>query len=655
MSWGQGREGSGGGGGGGGAPSGPAGGDLSGTYPMPLVAALAITDIKVAAANKDGLANVASMRTLGSGALQACAGTDARLTDARAPTAHATSHVTGGTDVIANAVASGNSGLMSGADKTKLDGITALADPTISTLAAAAGSISVNSQKITNLGQPTTANDAVTKAYVDALLQGFAVKGPVRLATAAALPANVYVNGALGVGATLTASAFGALTVDGTAVAVADRILVKNEAASQNDGIYLVTATGGGAAFYILTRALDMDTAGEFPGAYVLVTEGTANSNRGFSLIADIDVAFTVGTTTQTWSQFTGVGDITQGSGIAITGNTIAVSTTLPDNYTMGAVGTALTVTNNITAGTLTCSSHASVGGVALTLNAAASGINFQLAGVTKADLGTTSATALTLAAGISYSGAAGSGALSFGSMTGDTTLSTGALSYAGASGKTATIGTTAATLTVQTTTSGTIAITSAGAVNITGAAASTLAFSGGAFILQTTSQNLTIQTLTSGTLLIDSVAALNIGTIAATGVTIGRSNQSVAVAGGLLCNSEFRLASTISPASISSNQTDYNPASIAACNTLRQDCSAAVTINSLQGNTANRVILWWNISSTATNTQTFLHDDGATGTAAMRFLCPNNSNFILKGNAGVMLRYDGTSSRWRVLGVLTA
>lgn len=51
------------------------------------------------------------------------ASTDARLTDARTPTAHATSHVTGGSDVIANAVAAGNSGLMSGADKTKLNGI----------------------------------------------------------------------------------------------------------------------------------------------------------------------------------------------------------------------------------------------------------------------------------------------------------------------------------------------------------------------------------------------------------------------------------------------------------------------------------------------------------------------------------------------------
>lgn len=50
----------------------------------------------------DAAADTGSLRTLGTGSLQACAGNDGRLSDARTPTAHATSHYSGGSDALAH-------------------------------------------------------------------------------------------------------------------------------------------------------------------------------------------------------------------------------------------------------------------------------------------------------------------------------------------------------------------------------------------------------------------------------------------------------------------------------------------------------------------------------------------------------------------------
>lgn len=176
--------------------------------------------------------------------------------------------------------------------------------------------------KLTGLGTPTADTDAATKAYVDAAVSGLDLKASVRLATAAALPANTPAGS--GVGKTLTGNANGALTVDGVAVAVNDRILVKDEVSAQHNGIYVVTTVGDGSNPFVLTRATDADSDAEVTtGMFCFVSEGTVNADSGWVLVTDDPI--TLDTTALSFTQFSGAGQITAGAGLTKTGNTLDV------------------------------------------------------------------------------------------------------------------------------------------------------------------------------------------------------------------------------------------------------------------------------------------------------------------------------------------
>lgn len=99
----------------------------------------------------------------------------------------------------------------------------------------------------------------------------------VRLCTIAALPACTYANGASGVGATLTGNANGALAdIDFTTPAAGDRLLVNNQAAPAQNGIYVVTQLGSAGTPFILTRWVRADVAADYTEPiFVLVGEGT--------------------------------------------------------------------------------------------------------------------------------------------------------------------------------------------------------------------------------------------------------------------------------------------------------------------------------------------------------------------------------------------
>ncbi len=166
-------------------------------------------------------------------------------------------------------------------------------------MAAPTAALALNSQRITGLADPTAAQDAATKNYVDLTVQGLDPKASVKAATTA----NI-------------ASLSGAMTIDGVALVAGDRVLVKDQTTPSVNGVYVVAA-GAWA------RSEDLSTWAEHVAAYLFVEQGTVNADVGF--LCTVDAGGTLGTTAITFVQFNGAGQIVAGAGLTKTGNTIDV------------------------------------------------------------------------------------------------------------------------------------------------------------------------------------------------------------------------------------------------------------------------------------------------------------------------------------------
>lgn len=174
---------------------------------------------------------------------------------------------------------------------------------------------------------------------------------PCLIATTANLTAT-YANGINGVGSTLTNSGTqAALTIDGIALAVGNRVLVKDQTTSLQNGIYTVTNIGSASINWILTRASDYDVSAQtVRGDIINVISGTVNSSSLWMLTSSIT---TIGTDSFTFSStdrnpFTSILGTTNQITVTVANGVATIS--LPSNIvTPGTLSTTGDLTVNST------------------------------------------------------------------------------------------------------------------------------------------------------------------------------------------------------------------------------------------------------------------------------------------------------------------
>lgn len=170
---------------------------------------------------------------------------------------------------------------------------------TLNQMTAPTADLSINSHKLTNVTDPTSAQDAATKAYVDSVSAGIDAKASCRVATTA----NITLSGTQ--------------TIDGISVIAGDRVLVKDQSTGSQNGIYVCAAGAW-------SRSTDCDTSAEYTtAAFTFIEEGTANGATQWKVSTTGSI--TVGTTSVTWAQWGAGAAYTAGNGLVLTGNSFAV------------------------------------------------------------------------------------------------------------------------------------------------------------------------------------------------------------------------------------------------------------------------------------------------------------------------------------------
>ena len=255
---------------------------------------------------------------------------------------------------------------------------------------------------ITGLATPVNDSDAANKFYVDTVAQGLDVKPSVRVATTADI------------------SLSGTPTIDGVSVSAGNRVLVKDQATASQNGVY-VAASGA------WSRPTDMDAWTELAGAFLFVEEGTVNDNSGW--VCTVAAGGSIGSTSVTFEQFSGAGQITAGAGLTKSGNTLNVGTASSarivvnaDNVDLAATGVSASTYKSVTVdiyGRVTAGTNpTTLAGYGIADAYTISEITALLGSTTTAAASAAAASASQIAAASSATGASGSATSASGSAT---------------------------------------------------------------------------------------------------------------------------------------------------------------------------------------------------------------------------------------------
>lgn len=194
-------------------------------------------------------------------------------------------------------------------------------------MAAPTAAVSFGNQLLTNVANPVAATDAANKGYVDSLVNGTDWKQSVRVTTVA----NITLSGLQ--------------TIEGISLVVGNRVLVKSQTDQKQNGIY-VAATGA------WSRSADADVNAEVTsGLAVMVEEGTPLTKNTQWVLSTSD-PIVIGTTNLVFVQIGAATTYTNGEGISIAGNVVAIDTSVVARKASGSIGngaaTVFTVTHNL-------------------------------------------------------------------------------------------------------------------------------------------------------------------------------------------------------------------------------------------------------------------------------------------------------------------